>query len=54
MVGHSIDEEFEINVTFPENYNAENLRASPQYSSARFTRLRLRNTLSLTMSSLRT
>ena len=29
MVGHSIDEEFEINVTFPENYNAENLKGKP-------------------------
>ncbi|MDE8719066.1 FKBP-type peptidyl-prolyl cis-trans isomerase, partial [[Eubacterium] siraeum] len=29
MVGHSIDEEFEINVTFPENYKAENLKGKP-------------------------
>ena len=29
MVGHSIDEEFDVNVTFPENYNAENLKGKP-------------------------
>ena len=29
MVGHNIDEEFDVNVTFPENYNAENLKGKP-------------------------
>lgn len=29
MIGKSIGEDFEINVTFPENYNAENLKGKP-------------------------
>ena len=29
MVGKSIGEDFEINVTFPENYSAENLKGKP-------------------------
>ncbi len=29
MVGKSIDEEFDVNVTFPEDYNAENLAGKP-------------------------
>lgn len=29
MVGHSIDEEFDVNVTFPEEYHAEELAGKP-------------------------
>ena len=29
IVGKNIDEEFDVNVTFPENYNAENLAGKP-------------------------
>lgn len=29
MVGHSIDEEFDVNVTFPEEYHAEDLAGKP-------------------------
>ena len=29
IVGKSIDEDFDVNVTFPENYNAENLAGKP-------------------------
>lgn len=29
MVGHNIDEEFDVNVTFPEEYHAEELKGKP-------------------------
>ena len=29
LVGHSVDEEFEINVNFPENYHEEKLKGAP-------------------------
>ena len=29
IVGKNVDEEFDVNVTFPENYNAENLAGKP-------------------------
>lgn len=29
IVGHSIDEEFDVNVTFPEDYHAEELKGKP-------------------------
>ncbi len=48
IVGHKTGEEFEINVTFPENYSMETLYiARLQYSKSSYTKSKLRNFLKL-------
>ena len=40
VIGHSVGDEFEVNVTFPEQYHAENLRAKPAVFKCKLNEIR--------------